>query len=73
MKEPPVFHRLRNRSTYKYYEPIIKIELEGSTVKEKYSCIQNQGYTGNFSGVRTIVESSERNVNLFLLLLLNFS
>ncbi|WML37961.1 transposase [Neobacillus sp. OS1-2] len=64
MKEPPVFHRFRNRPTDKYYEQIIKLEQEGNTVKEIYSSIQNQGYTGTFSGVRSIVKGSERNVNL---------
>jgi transposase len=33
MKEPPVFHRFRNRPTDRYFEQIIKLEQEGNTSK----------------------------------------
>jgi transposase len=56
MKEPPVFHRFRNRPVDMYLDQVIKLEQEGNTVKEIYSAIKAQGYTGTFSGVRTKVE-----------------
>ena len=56
MIEPPLFLRHRKRPSYLYNDQIIKLEQEGNTLKEIYHSIRNQGYTGTFSGVRTIVE-----------------
>jgi hypothetical protein len=50
MNVPPIFHRFRNRPADMYYDQIIKLEQEGNTLKEIYSTIKAQGYTGTFFG-----------------------
>lgn len=56
LKDPPAIHHFHNKPADLYYDQIIKLEQEGNTLKEIYSSIRDQGYTGTFSGVRTIVE-----------------
>lgn len=66
MIDPPLYRRHRNRPSDLYDEQIIKLEKEGSTVKEIDDSLREQGYTGTYSAVRTIVERvhKERKYNL---------
>lgn len=66
MNEPPSSNRHYNKPADQYYDIVISLEQEGNTVKEIYSKLQDQGYTGTYSAIRRIVEHfrKERKFNL---------
>jgi transposase len=57
MNGPPHFQRQRSRLTDPFNDRMRKLEKEGNTVKEIYSALQIEGYTGTYSGVRTFVQN----------------
>ncbi|WP_232336890.1 transposase [Planococcus lenghuensis] len=64
MTSPPSASRVRRRPTDKYQSLIQRLETEGKTVKEIYQCLQEQGYAGTYSAVRTVVETLRKKRNL---------
>lgn len=55
MKDLPSFKRVRKKSIDPYYHCILELEKHGNTIKQIYYAIQEQGYNGPFSSVRTMV------------------
>ena len=53
---PIITRRKSRRPINDFYEEVKRLEGERKTVKEIYSLICNNGYTGTFSGVRMTVE-----------------
>lgn len=53
---PIITRRKSRRPINDFYEEVKRLEGEMKTVKEIYSLICNNGYTGTFSGVRMTVE-----------------